>query len=80
MTERERYRTRGYLYFLTDDNQKCVDEYGTLLQRYPADTGAFTNIAICLIRLHNIPKATEVDRRAVAILPKKAHLSRQSRL
>ena len=31
MTERERYRTRAYLYYLDDDNQKCVDEYGTLL-------------------------------------------------
>jgi tetratricopeptide (TPR) repeat protein/predicted Ser/Thr protein kinase len=71
MTERERYRTRGYLYFLTDDYQKCVDEYGSLLQRYPADTGAYTNIAICLIRLHNIQKATESDRRAIAILPRR---------
>ncbi|HTS48239.1 MAG TPA: protein kinase [Bryobacteraceae bacterium] len=71
MTERERYRTRGYLYFLTGDNQKCVDEYGSLLQRYSADTGAYTNIAICLIRLHNVQKATEYDRRAVGILPKR---------
>lgn len=71
MTERERYRTRGYLYFLTEDNQKCVDEYSALLQRYPADTGAFTNIAICAIRLHNVQKATEFDRRAVALLPKR---------
>ena len=71
MTERERYRTRGYLYFLTSDYQKCVDEYGSLLQRYSADTGAYTNIAICLIQLHNVQKATEFDRRAVSILPKR---------
>ena len=71
MTERERYRTRGYLYFLTSDYQKCVDEYGSLLQRYSADTGAYTNIAICLIRLHNVQKATEFDKRAVTILPKR---------
>ena len=38
MTERERYRTRAYLYLLTNDHQKCVDEYGALLERYPADT------------------------------------------
>ncbi len=35
MTERERYRTRAYLYLLTGDSQKCVDEYGALLSRYP---------------------------------------------
>jgi tetratricopeptide (TPR) repeat protein len=72
MTERERYRTRGYLYYLHNDNQKCVDEYGTLLVRYPSDTGAYNNIADCLTRLRNIPKAIEEVRKAVNILPKRA--------
>jgi tetratricopeptide (TPR) repeat protein len=72
MTERERYRTRGYLYYLNGDNQKCVDEYGTLLQRYPSDTGAYNNVADCLVLLRNIPKALDEVRRAVAILPKRA--------
>jgi eukaryotic-like serine/threonine-protein kinase len=72
MTERERFRTRGYLYYLDDDNQKCVDEYGTLLVRYPSDTGAYNNIGDCLTRLRNIPKAIDEVRHAVAILPKRA--------
>jgi len=72
MTERERYRTRGYLYFLTGDYPKCVEEYGSLLDRYPADTGAYTNIGLCLVHLHNVSKALELFRRAVAILPKRA--------
>jgi eukaryotic-like serine/threonine-protein kinase len=72
MTERERYRTRAYLYFLTGDYQKCVDEYGALLDRYSSDTGAYTNIAVCLVHLHNLPKATALARQAVAILPKRA--------
>jgi tetratricopeptide (TPR) repeat protein len=72
MTERERYRTRAYLYLLTDEQQKCVDEYGALLERYPSDTGALTNISVCLMRLHSVPKALEDARRAVAILPKRA--------
>lgn len=72
MTERERYRTRGYQYYLADDNQKCVDEYGALLSRYPSDTGAYNNIADCLTRLRNISKAIEEVQRAVAILPKRA--------
>ena len=54
------------------DNQKCVDEYGTLLVRYPSDTGAYNNMADCLTRLRNIPKAMEEVRHAVAILPKRA--------
>src|SRR5580698_10386398 len=72
MTERERFRTRAYLYYLSGDTQKCVDEYGSLLQRYPSDTGAYNNIANCLVLLRNMPKALEEVRRAVAILPKRA--------
>jgi len=72
MTERERYRTRAYLYFLTGDYQKCVDEYSALLERYSADTGAYTNIAVCLIHQHNVSKSLELARRAVTILPKRA--------
>jgi tetratricopeptide (TPR) repeat protein len=72
MTERERYRTRGYLYYLTGDNQKCVDEYGTLLSKYPSDTGAYNNMADCSTRQRNIPKALEEVRKAVEILPKRA--------
>lgn len=72
MTERERYRTRAYLYLVVGDEQKCVDEYGSLLQRYPSDTGAYNNVAICLTYLRNMPKALDEIRRAVAILPKRA--------
>jgi tetratricopeptide (TPR) repeat protein/predicted Ser/Thr protein kinase len=72
MTERERYRTRAYLYLLTSDHQKCVDEYGALLEKYPSDSGAYTNLSVCQMYLHNVPKALEAARRAVAILPKRS--------
>jgi tetratricopeptide (TPR) repeat protein/predicted Ser/Thr protein kinase len=72
MTERERFRTRGFLYYVIGDTQKCVDEYGTLLAQYPSDTGAYNNMADCSTRLRNLPKALEEVRHAVAILPKRA--------
>ena len=72
MTERERFRTRGFLYFIIGDTQKCVDEYGTLLDRYPSDTGAYNNMADCLTRLRELPKALDSVRKAVNILPKRA--------
>jgi tetratricopeptide (TPR) repeat protein/predicted Ser/Thr protein kinase len=72
MTERERYRTRAYSYYLADDNQKCVDEYGTLLQRYPSDTASLNNMADCLSHLREFPQAVEAVRRAADILPKRA--------
>jgi tetratricopeptide (TPR) repeat protein/predicted Ser/Thr protein kinase len=72
MTERERYRTRAFLYLLVGDEQKCVDEYGTLLTKYPSDTGAYNNEAVCLTQLRNLPKALEQVKHAEAILPKRA--------
>jgi tetratricopeptide (TPR) repeat protein/predicted Ser/Thr protein kinase len=72
MTERERYRTRAYSYYLGDDNQKCVEEYGALLQRYPSDTASLNNMADCLSHLRSLPKAVEAVRHAADILPKRA--------
>jgi eukaryotic-like serine/threonine-protein kinase len=72
MTERERFRTRAYLYLLTGDSQKCVDEYGALLARYTSDSGANNNVADCFTRLRNMPRAVEETRKAVNILPKLA--------
>ena len=72
MTERERYRTRAFLYLLIGDQQKCVDEYTTLLAKYQSDTAGYNNISLCLKKLRNIPKAAENVQKAVAILPKRA--------
>ena len=40
MTERERYRARGFFYRVTGDYQACVKEYGELVARYSADVAA----------------------------------------
>jgi eukaryotic-like serine/threonine-protein kinase len=72
MTERERWRTRGNFYRLKGDDQKCVEEYGGLLEKYPSDTGAYNNLAFCLADLRMLKKAVDAERRAVAILPKRA--------
>src|SRR5262249_39940395 len=71
-TERERLRTRGNFYRLRGDDQKCVEEYSGLLDKYPSDTGALNNIAFCLTDLRMLKKAVVVERQAVAILPKRA--------
>ena len=74
MTERERFRTRAYLYLLTGDSQKCVDEYGALLSRYPSDLAAINNMANCFMDLRNISRAVEEARKVVNIVPKLAIL------
>jgi tetratricopeptide (TPR) repeat protein/predicted Ser/Thr protein kinase len=72
MTERERYRVRGLYYFATSNYPKCIEEYGELLKRFPADDSAWANIAACYLSVRRIPEAVAAAKRAVEIVPKGA--------
>ncbi len=72
MTERERYRTRGMFYFITNDYQPCVKEYGDLIAKYSADAAARNNRALCLSKLRDMKKAVDEMRQVVKILPNRA--------
>jgi len=72
MTDRERYRVRGFYYLTTHNWQKCVEEYSELVSQFPADNIAQANLAGCYLYLRNLPKAVEAARRAVDIVPKGA--------
>ena len=70
MTERERYRARGFFYRVTADYQACVKEYGDLIARYAADVAAHNQIALCSTYLRNMPRAVDEMQRVVKIVPK----------
>ena len=72
MTDRERYRVRGLYYFATSNYPKCIEEYGELLKRFPADDSAWANIAACYLSLRRIPEAVSSAQRAVDIVPRGA--------
>jgi len=72
MTDRERYRVRGFYYLTTHNWQKCVEEYGELVSQFPADNIGQFNLGGCYLYLRNIPKAVAAARRAVEIVPKGA--------
>jgi len=72
MTERERYRVRGLYYFATSNYPKCIEEYGELVRRFPADDSAWANSAACYLSLRRIPEAVAAAQRAVEIVPKGA--------
>ena len=72
MTERERYRVRGLYYFATSNYPKCIEEYGELVKRFPADDSAWANSAACYLSLRRIPEAVAAAQRAVEIVPKGA--------
>src|SRR6516164_3327099 len=59
MTERERYRIRGFYYLQTENWTKCVEEYSELVKQYPADNIGHNNLSVCYRSLHNTPKAIE---------------------
>jgi tetratricopeptide (TPR) repeat protein/predicted Ser/Thr protein kinase len=65
MTERERYRVRGLYYLGGGKWQKCVEEYGELVKRYPGDNIGHTNLSICYSQLRNWSKAVEEARQDV---------------
>jgi serine/threonine protein kinase/tetratricopeptide (TPR) repeat protein len=72
MTDRERYRMRGIYYYATGNWQKCVEELGELVNRFPADNFGQGTLAGCYLYLRDIPKAVAAARRAVEIVPKGA--------
>ncbi|HEY7333771.1 MAG TPA: protein kinase [Bryobacteraceae bacterium] len=72
MTERERYRTRGMYYYINGDQQRCADEYGQLLARYPSDVAGHNNLGICYVYLRNIPRALDEMQKAVQLMPKRS--------
>jgi tetratricopeptide (TPR) repeat protein/predicted Ser/Thr protein kinase len=72
MTDRERYRVRGFYYFTTWNWPKCIEEYSELLKHFPADNVAEGNLAGCYLNLRKIPEAVAAAKRAVDIVPKGA--------
>jgi len=72
MTPRERLRVRGTYYLLTADYPHCVSEYTTLTTKYRSDAAAVNNLALCLTKLRDLPRALEEEVRAIGILPNRA--------
>ena len=72
LTDRERYRVRGFYYKTTGNWPKCVDEYDELVKLYPADNVGQANLAGCYMHLRNAPKAIEAASNAVAVAPQGA--------
>ena len=72
MTERERYRTRGFAYRVTGDYQACAKEYGDLVARYAGDVAAHNQVALCSTHLRTMQKAVDEMRDVVQLAPRAA--------
>ena len=70
MTERERYRTAGVYYALVaKNNQKAIENFTTLVEKFPADDAGHNNLAVAHFLNLEFEKALEVGKKIVDIYP-----------
>ena len=69
MSEREKHRTQGGYYLLKRNYQKAIEEFSALVEKFPADTSGYTNLAFAYFYSVDMAKAAEVGRRAVELNP-----------
>jgi tetratricopeptide (TPR) repeat protein len=71
MSEREKYRTYGLYYMsVTKNYDKAVENFETLVKRYPSDNAALTNLALAYLGVGSVQKAADAGRHALEIYPK----------
>jgi tetratricopeptide (TPR) repeat protein/tRNA A-37 threonylcarbamoyl transferase component Bud32 len=71
MTAREKYRTLGTYYLaIAHNNDKAIESYTELVNRYPADLAGHNNLAVAYFNKLDFPHAFEEGRRAIQLYPK----------
>ena len=66
LTDRERFMTLGsYHSAVTDDNERAIAAYQSLLEIYPNDTWAMNNLAILHLEARDYRRADQLFRRAL---------------
>jgi len=70
MTDREKYRTRGVYYLLNRDYKKAAEEYSALIQQFPMDSAAHTNLPLAYFYSRQLQKAFEEGQKAAEFAPK----------
>jgi len=70
MSEREKYRTLGGYYLLVSRNfEKAIENYQTLVDRFPADGVGHANLAFAYLSVRDFARAVESGREAVELEP-----------
>ena len=69
MTNREKFRTRGGYYAAIGDNNKAREQYEALVKQFPADSNAWSNLAVVSSNLRDMTHALELGRKASVMSP-----------
>jgi tetratricopeptide (TPR) repeat protein len=72
MSEREKFRTRGGYFLAMRDQQKAIEEFSALVERYPSDTAGRANLALAYLYARDMRRALEEGREAAKLYPKNA--------
>jgi len=70
MSERERSRTNGAYYLAMRNYEKAIEQFSALLEKFPADEAARSNLALAYFYSRNISRAIDEGRRVIEIFPK----------
>ncbi|HEX6502859.1 MAG TPA: protein kinase [Terriglobales bacterium] len=65
MSDREKYRTRAEYFLVKHKPESAIQEYNKLLQQFPSDTSAHTNLSFAYFLQRNMPMALEEARRSM---------------
>lgn len=70
MTPRERYRTLGLYYMtVTGNYEKAIENYQALVEAYPADNAAQSNLAVAYFATLDFDGARDHGQRALEVYP-----------
>jgi len=70
MTDREKCRTRGVYYLFNRDYKRAAEEYSALLQQFPMDSAAHTNLPLAYFYNREMQKAFEEGQKAAEFAPR----------
>jgi serine/threonine protein kinase/tetratricopeptide (TPR) repeat protein len=71
MTEREKLRTYGGYYIgIARNYDKAIQAYKELVEKYPADSAGYNNLAVTSFSMLDFAKALEYGREAIKIYPR----------
>lgn len=65
MSDREKYRTRAEYFLVKHKPESAIQEYNKLLQQFPSDTSAHTNLSFAYFLQRNMSMALEEARRSM---------------
>ena len=71
MTEREKFRTLGSYYLGPGTNdEQAVENYRTLVEKYPSDGPGLNNLAVAYFRTLDFKRAYQQGQKAAAVYPR----------